>query len=130
MTLIWSLNLVPNAQMLFPFHIMHIPSSSSPHRMIYGQRFGYRFGNTWPPSSSMHPFTLTHHPLKFNCGLSRHASRQPQQSTMASSGSFACPLALLNSQLGLNLHTTALEEKLTIDRFDIEDGPPLQLCFL
>ena len=49
---------------------------------------------------------------------------------MASFGSFAFPLALLDSHLGLNLHATTLDEKLTIDRFDIEDGPPLQLGFL
>ena len=49
---------------------------------------------------------------------------------MASSRSFTCPLTLLDSHLGLNLHVVALEENLTIDRFDIEDGPPLQLGFL
>ena len=82
------------------------------------------FGNTWPPSSSTHLVILTHHPLRLYCGLSRHASHQPQQSTMASFGKFACPLVLLDSHLGLHLHVAALEENLSDDRLDFEDCPP------
>ena len=87
------------------------------------------FGNMWPPSSSTHLIILTHHSLRLYCRLSRHTSHQPQQSTMASSRSFTCPLALPDCHLGLNLHAAALEENITNDRFDIEDGPPLQLGF-
>ena len=93
--------------------------------MIYGEIFGFHFGNMWPSSSSMHLFALTHHPLRLYCELNWHASRQPQQSTMASSGRFAFPLTLLDSHLGVNLHAIALEETLINDRFDFEDGPSL-----
>ena len=75
----------------------------------------------------MHPSALIFHPLRFNCKLSWHASRQPQQSTMASSGSFVCPFTLLDSHLGVSLRAAALEENLIDDRFDIEDGPLPQL---
>ena len=95
--------------------------------MCYGQKLGYCFGNTWPPSPSTHPSALIYHPLSFYCGLNRHASRQLQQSTMASSGSFVCPFALLDGHLGVILHATALEETLIDDRFDIEDDPLPQL---
>ena len=93
---------------------MHTPKKNFPilslnliFRLDYGLMFELCFGDMWPPltpSPSMHPHALIHHPLRLNCGLRRHASRQPQQYTMASSRRFICPFALLNSHLCVNLH--------------------------
>ena len=99
-------------------------------RLDYGLMFELCFGDMWHPltsNPSMHPLALTRHPLRLNYGLNRHASRQPQQCTTASSGSFICPFTLLDSHFGVSLHAVVPEETLLVDRFDFEDGPLPQL---
>ena len=113
-----------------PNFILPILSFISLLRLDYGLMFDFCLGNTWPPltlSSSTHRPALTRHPLRFNYGLSRHASRQPQQCTMASSGIFICPFTLLDSHFGVNLHVIIPEENPLVDRSGFEEGSLPQL---
>ena len=110
--------------------ILPILSFISLLRLDYGLMFYFCLGNTWPPLtliSSTHPPTLTRHPLRLNYGICRHASHQPQQCTMASSGSFIFPFALLDSHFGVNLHAATPEENSLIDRSGFEEGSLPQL---